>query len=194
MSIATIVNNNVLDFYVDFFWDNNNDHYVCQVYRENIAVEHELNGYYTTQAQFLGKTLILYTPSFNNKLIKTGENYSAWKQHTDDDKVFAYCAGHGKGKVYTEPEQFGDLQRLYTDGYDLYVFLPNEPVEVFDVWCLGSPQQYTIGGDFCNIKTRYYHTDLNAIDSHDYCYYCGTDNGLHGEFRNGHDCYYCGSN
>jgi hypothetical protein len=31
-------------------------------------------------------------------------------------------------------------------------------------------------------------------EGHDFCHYCGADNGLNGEYRQGFDCYQCLSN
>lgn len=36
--------------------------------------------------------------------------------------------------------------------------------------------------------------DMFDLTGHDFCLYCGYDNGKNGEYRNGHDCGYCGSN
>lgn len=33
-----------------------------------------------------------------------------------------------------------------------------------------------------------------ADREHDFCLYCGADNGPHGELRQGFDCYWCGGN
>ena len=34
----------------------------------------------------------------------------------------------------------------------------------------------------------------DSMKGSDICCYCGADNGPNGEYRNGFDCYYCGSN
>jgi hypothetical protein len=36
--------------------------------------------------------------------------------------------------------------------------------------------------------------DMLDLTGHDFCLYCGHDNGPQGEWRSGHDCQYCGSN
>lgn len=45
------------------------------------------------------------------------------------------------------------------------------------------------------VVVRYYvRPSALAPAGHDVCLYCGADNGLRGELREGFDCYYCGSN
>src|SRR5690606_38459073 len=45
------------------------------------------------------------------------------------------------------------------------------------------------------VIARYYsRPSSSAPQGHDVCLYCGADNGLHGELRDGWDCHLCGGN
>ena len=53
-------------------------------------------------------------------------------------------------------------------------------------------------GEYCTKVIKDFFKDISHTpegkEHHDYCGYCGADNGEFGELRQGWDCYMCGSN
>lgn len=76
---------------------------------------------------------------------------------------------------YGEWQGFGDTKVRYSDGIQVFVGLETQA------------QLY-------RVKKAWQKEMQYPNPDHDYCSYCGTDNGLYGEYRVGFDCCYCGGN
>lgn len=89
-------------------------------------------------------------------------------------------------------EKRGDGILSQQDALKTYKVLKGE----FTVFEDGKEKKYKEGDFFTKITENFFSfiSPAPGHEGHDICQYCGADNGPNGEYRQGWDCYNCGSN